>query len=277
VIKLDGIILLLLHMPLSSKKTAYTLNGDPNKPSVVLIHGIGLHRGIWQAYEPILSEHFQVLSYDLLGHNKTQADFTEISLSSLAYQLKDLLDELSINEAALIGFSLGGMINRRFAMDFPDRVSALGILNSPHQRSDEEQKNVEARAAKTMQEGIKSTLETTIQRWFTTDFCTHNPHYIEQVKGWLLANNLPAYAAARQVLATGVIELTQPQPAINKPTLIITCENDSGSTPAMSYAIAKEIKNSQVLIIPKLQHMGLCEQPTQFSELLLTFLKEEYK
>jgi alpha-beta hydrolase superfamily lysophospholipase len=40
--------------------------------------------------------------------------------------------------AALVWFSLGGMINRRCAMDHPDRVSALVILNSPHERGEDQ-------------------------------------------------------------------------------------------------------------------------------------------
>ena len=68
--------------------------------------------------------------------------------------------------------------------------------------------------------------------------------YIQQVRGWVLANDAELYAQAREVLAFGVIELIRPQPPLRKPTLVMTCENDSGSTPAMSYAIAAEISGA---------------------------------
>ena len=64
-----------------------------------------------------------------------------------ARQLCGLLDHLQIDKAAIVGFSIGGMINRRFALDYADRLSALAILNSPHDRGDEAQALVEARAA----------------------------------------------------------------------------------------------------------------------------------
>ena len=54
----------------------------------------------------------------------------------------------------------------------------------------------------------------------------------------------------------------------------MTCENDSGSTPAMSHAIAAEIAGAEVQIVPTLQHLGLMEQPDLFSGPILEFLKK---
>jgi len=87
-----------------------------------------------------------------------------------------------------------------------------------------------------------------------------------------MANDHAIYAQCRRVLANGVVELIRPKPAITLPSLIITCENDSGSTPAMSQAIGSEIADSKVIIVPKLQHMGLVERPELFTQPILSFL-----
>ena len=83
-----------------------------------------------------------------------------------------------------------------------------------------------------------------------------------------------SYALCRQVLAFGVVELIRPQPSITHPTLIMTCEYDSGSTPAMSQSIASEINGAQVIIVPGLRHMGLTENPSFFIAALVEFLEE---
>jgi pimeloyl-ACP methyl ester carboxylesterase len=75
------------------------------------------------------------------------------------------------------------------------------------------------------------------------------------------------------VLAFGVIELIRPQPPITHPTLIMTCENDSGSTPEMSQIISGEIDGSQVIIVPTMQHMGLVENASFFINALVEFLE----
>ena len=96
---------------------------------------------------------------------------------------------------------------------------------------------------------------------------------LEMIKNWIMANDHAVYAKCRMVLANGVVELIRPEPAITTPSIIITCENDSGSTPAMSQTIASEIVGSKVVIIPKLKHMGLVERPELFTQPLLEFLK----
>lgn len=260
---------------LTSSGTAFELRGRAGLPVVTFIHGLGLNRHIWRDYQSAFPR-YRVLTYDLFGHGASALPSARPSLALFAAQLRDLLDELEITACAVVGFSLGGMINRRFAMDYPQRVRALAILNSPHARSREEQHAVEARTAAghgaAGHGDIAATLDSTIARWFTPEFQTAQPAYIAQTRDWLLANDPTSYAHCRQVLATGVVELVHPQPPIHCPTLVMTCENDSGSTPTMAHAIAADILGAKTVIVPGLQHMGLVEDPAQFIATLLPFL-----
>lgn len=258
----------------SSNGTVYEVSGPEDAPVVVLIHGLGLNRHTWQWHEPALSARYRVLNYDLFGHGESVPPPTTPSLSLFATQLRDLLDFLGIDRCAVVGFSLGGMINRRFALDYPNRVRALAILNSPHERGPEAQKAVEERAAKSTAGGPGATLDTTLKRWLTAEFRENELEIIDLIRQWVLANEPAVYAKCRWVLANGVLEIIRPQPPITLPTLVMTCENDSGSTPAMSHAIASEIPGSQTIIVPHLQHLGLMEQPSQFTTPLLRFLDQ---
>ena len=254
--------------------TAYELSGPAEAPVLVLIHGLGLNRHVWQWHEPALSVRYRVLNYDLLGHGDSALPLAKPSLSLFSEQLCGLLDHLGIDGCAIAGFSLGGMINRRFALDHPDRVLALAILNSPHVRGPEAQRLVEQRAARTAEGGSATNLDATIERWFTTGFRAARPVVIGQVRQWVLANEPESYAQCRQVLAGGVVELIRPEPPIVLPALVMTAEHDSGSTPAMAHAIAAEIPGARTIIVPRLQHMGLVEEPAMFTEPLLEFLDE---
>ncbi len=256
----------------SSNGTVYELSGPEDAPVIVLIHGLGLNRHTWDAHEPVLSAHYRVLNYDLFGHGDSVPPPTTPSLSLFATQLRDLLDFLGIDRCAIVGFSLGGMINRRFALDYPNRVRALVILNSPHERGPEAQKAALERAAKSTAGGPGATLDTTLKRWLTAEFRESELEVIDLIRQWVLANDPVIYAQCRWVLANGVLEIIRPQPPITQPTLVMTCENDSGSPPAMSHAIASEIPDAQTIIVPHLQHLGLLEQPLQFTTPLLLFL-----
>lgn len=252
--------------------TVYDLSGPEGAPVVVLIHGLGLNRHVWRWHEPTLAARYRVLNYDLCGHGESAPAKETPSLALFSRQLKDLLDHLDITKCCVVGFSLGGMINRRFALDHPKRVKALAILNSPHERSSEQQRLVGERAAQSSAGGPAATLDATIERWFTPGFREAQPGVIALVRKWVLNNDPVSFAQCRQVLAHGVIELIRPEPAIRTPTLVMTCENDSGSTPAMSHAIAAEIAGARTIIVPELQHMGLVERPALFTGPLLQFL-----
>jgi len=258
----------------SRNGTCYEVHGRDAGETLLFIHGLGLNRQIWQDYIPSFTDNYRVISYDLFGHGESSAPPRKPDLTVYSEQIVDLLDELSIQRVALIGFSLGGMINRRMAMDHGDRVSALAILNSPHERGEEAQKLVEQRATDTAAGGPGATLDSTIERWFTTAYRQANSEYIQQVRDWVLANDPALYADCRWVLANGVVELIRPSNPVNHPTLVMTCEHDSGSTPKMAHDIAGEIIGAETIIVPELQHMGLAEQPDFFIAPIKLFLEK---
>ena len=259
-------------MARSTNGTSYDLTGPIGAPVLVLVHGLGLTRATWDAFVPAFAAHNRVLSYDLPGHGDSALPQDMPSLTMLSNQLVALLDELQIARATIIGFSLGGMINRRTAMDHPRRVAALVVLNSPHERTPEAQRMVEERAAQTGEGGPAATIDSTLERWFTPQFRQDAPELAATVRTLVLANDPGNYTRHRQVLATGVVELIRPSLPITAPTLVMTCEHDSGSTPAMAHAIASEIIGAQTVIVPGLQHLGLVEQPDLFIQPILQFL-----
>lgn len=256
----------------SSRGTVYELKGPQDAAVVVLIHGLGMNRKMWRGYASALSDQYRVLAYDLAGHGESGQPLQIPSLSLFSVQLRRLIADLNIESCSAVGFSLGGMINRRFAMDYPECTDSLVVLNSPHQRDEIEQKIIEQRVEDTNEGGPRATLQTSLERWFTPEFMTAESKAVNEVGSWILRNDPTVYAQCRRVLATGVKELIDPRPPIRVPTLIMTCEFDSGSTPWMSQSIAKEIENSKCMIVPRLKHLGLMEKPDLFIEPIRQFL-----
>lgn len=254
--------------------SAYELRGRDGAPVAALIHGLGLARWIWRDMAARLAPRFRVLAYDLWGHGQSRACGREPDLALLSEQLRRLLDELSIPAAALVGFSLGGMINRRFAMDHPGRVLALAILNSPHERTPKQQALVRERAMRTEAGGAAATIEATLARWFTPAFLRDCGDTVAPVRRQVLANDAGEHAAFRRLLACGVPELVRPHPPISAPCLVMTCEGDAGSTPAMSRAIAGEIRGARLAVVPGLRHLGLLQEPERFAAPVAAFLQE---
>lgn len=252
--------------------TAWHMTGTAG-PAVVLIHGLGLNRGMWQWQEGTLGKHYRVIAYDLYGHGESPPPPAPPTLSMFADQLRMLLDRLEIERAAIAGFSLGGMIARRFAMDHGDRLWALAILNSPHRRDPEARQAIQARVHQARRDGPEATVDAALARWFTGDFRRRRPEIMDLVRHWVLANDKTIYPEIYQVLVDGVDELVAPHPPIAGPTLVMTGEADYGNSPAMTMAIAAEIADARTVILPGLRHMAMVEAPDLFNAQLLAFLR----
>lgn len=254
----------------ASDGTVFQVTGPATAPVVVLIHGLGLARGIWDPLHPCL-RNYRVICYDLYGHGDSDPVPETATLSLFAGQVARLMDSIGADRAHIVGFSIGGMINRRFAIDHPDRVQSLAILNSPHDRGHHGQAQVEARAAQVRNAGGLSTLPDALKRWFTPEYLVTGAGPA-QVTHWRQGVDPESYAQTAWVLAHGVRELIAPKPAISVPALVMTCENDTGSTPEHARAIAAEIPGATCLIVPRLQHLGLMEDPDSFGVPLINFL-----
>lgn len=91
---------------MSSNGTCYQWYGR-GECIVVLIHGLGFDQTMWQWQTDALCQHYRVLTYDLTGMGKSTLPLpgTTPSLSMFSQQLKQLLNELDIDSAAIAGFS----------------------------------------------------------------------------------------------------------------------------------------------------------------------------
>ena len=252
--------------------TQYKLTGPANAPVVVLIHGLGLNKECWQWTTPALTDSYRVLTYNLYGHGGSSEPPEIPMLSLFSKQLAGLLDHCGIDHAVIGGFSLGGMIARRFAQDAPDRAQALIILHSPHRRSDTAQTAILKRVDQAREIGPSSTVEAALERWFTAPFRVANPEMMEVVRGWVTANQKSIYHTIYRVLATGIDEILAPDPAISCPALIITGDEDYGNGPEMTQAIAAEISGAQAVVLKGLRHMALAESPDAVNRPIRTFL-----
>jgi len=252
--------------------TSYDVVGKDHRRAVVLVHGLGLNRHSWQWQTGALGEHYRVITYDLYGHGDSAAPPETPSLSLFSRQLRNLLDHLRMDTAAVGGFSLGGMIARRFAMDFPARLWALAVLHSAHQRSTEAHEAIAARVRQARSDGPAATADAALVRWFGDGFRERNPEMMALVRGWVIANRKDIYADIYEVLVDGVTELVGPSPPISTPTLVMTGEDDHGNSPEMARAIAAEIVGSRLVVLPQLRHMALAEAPELFNAELLSFL-----
>jgi len=244
---------------------------DGEKATIVLIHGLGLNQAMWRHQLEALAVNFRVVTYDLYGHGQSIAPPETPDLSLFARQFATVVTELGLGSVIVAGFSLGGMIARRIAMDYPERVAAVAILHSPHARTEDERAAIQKRVHQAALDGPGATVDAALERWFTAPFRIANPEVMGLVRDWVMANDRAIYPGIYQVLVDGVDELVAPHPPISCPALVMTGDEDFGNNPAMSASIAAEIAGSELVVLKGLRHMAMLEAPEIFNDHLIKF------
>lgn len=253
-----------------SGETHYAIEGSG--PPLVLVHGLGMRREMWRPLLPALAARYTVVTYDLAGHGRSTPPAEPVRLSSLSEQLLRLMDELKIDKAPLAGFSLGGMIVRRFALDHADRAAALIVLASAHDRTPAERAAVLKRVEEAAERGPQATIEAAVARWFTPAWRDAHPDASAEVRATVLANDPAVYPKIYRVLAEGDEEIAAAIAGLRLPFLAMTGAEDFGNSADMARRMAALVPDAEVHIVPGLKHMGIWEQPDAFTTPMLDFL-----
>ena len=239
-------------------------------PGLFLIHGIGAAEDAWRFIVPILSEYFTVITYDLRGHGKSPISNKNFTLDDLVLDLEKIREKTKIKKAHFIGHSLGGMIAPAYAKKFPKNVISLGLLSTVAARSLEDKNKVLNIIKKMETEGISKTLLTLTDRWFTNNFIKNNSSIVDRRIKQVIDTNSNVFLNVFRIYAE--TEMISWLKEINKPCLVITGENDSGSSPKHNKKISSELTNSKLIILPNAKHSILLEKSNETASNILKFL-----
>ncbi|CRM56945.1 alpha/beta fold hydrolase [Pseudomonas sp. 24 R 17] len=254
--------------------TSYLATGQ-GQP-VVLIHGVGLNKEMWGGQVVGLATHYRVITYDMLGHGASPRPAAGTPLLGYADQLLELLDHLQLPQATVIGFSMGGLVARAFALHYPDRLKSLVVLNSVFNRSPEQRAGVIERTAQAAEHGPDANAEAALSRWFSREYQAANPAQIAALRQTLAGNDPQGYLTTYDLFATQDMYRADDLKGLRAPTLVATGELDPGSTPEMARQLADRIPGATVAVLAEQRHMMPVESPRLVNQLLLGFLETVY-
>lgn len=106
----------------------YLSQGEGEGPPVVMLHGFGGDLNGWLFNQPALAEGRRVIALDLPGHGRSTKDVGGGTMADMSATLVDFMDALNIQQAHLVGHSMGGALGLAFALDSPSRVASLTLL-----------------------------------------------------------------------------------------------------------------------------------------------------
>ena len=221
--------------------TFYVFNKKEQSIPLVFIHGVGLTYEIWQPQLDFF-KNYSNLSYDILGHGKSSLTKQNINFDDFSEQLIKLINELKIEKIHLVGFSIGSLIARNFATRCSKRLQSLILLGSIYKRSEQQQKIVNERFDQAKKE-LKLSRQA-LKRWFTDKYLENNPDTYEKISSILSANNMANFLKVYELFVRHKND--EDFEKISCKTLIMTGENDIGSTIEMSQKLNDLINNSEL-------------------------------
>jgi pimeloyl-ACP methyl ester carboxylesterase len=118
----------LKYVDLHGDRAAYLDEGHGEV--ILLLHGMAGSSQTWRSVLRPLSRKYRVIAPDLLGHGNSAKPRSDYSLGAFAVWLRDLLDELGVAQATVVGHSLGGGVAMQFVYQHPDYCQRLILMNS---------------------------------------------------------------------------------------------------------------------------------------------------
>ena len=220
--------------------------GEP----IILIHGLAGSSRWWMRNIPALAEHYQVYLIDLPGFGTMRHFRRRFGLDEVATGIVSWMEAVGIQQASLVGHSMGGYICLWIAAHYPERVKCMVLVSPagiPRVRS---------------LFGYAIPLLVAI-RHLTLRF------FLLLVSDSLRAGPVTLLRAAQDLLTKDIRDCLKD---IRAPTLLVWGEHDSLVPPVLGDVLCQEIQHARLLILQKASHVGMFDRPEQFNTAVLAFL-----
>jgi pimeloyl-[acyl-carrier protein] methyl ester esterase len=242
-------------------------------PEVVLLHGWGLHGGVWDSLMPRLTPHMRVTRVDLPGHGRSRDVAMPGSLTGLAH----LVLEAVPKGAVWLGWSLGGLVAQRAALDAPSRLRGLVLASTTPRFAAADDWSC-AMPPEQLQEfatGLTQDYKETLLRFLSLQVRGDESARaaLRRLRDALFAHGEPdtaGLAAGLKLLEDS--DLRSEVKRLALPTLVLAGGYDRLTPPGAGEWLAGSISGAQLVLFPKSAHAPFISHADAFTEALLGFM-----
>lgn len=256
--------------PVRDIEIHYELHGD-HGPVVLLIHGLGSSLRDWEHQVGALAAQHRVLTVDLRGHGRSTRKLP-ITIAGFAADLRALLAALDIRSAYVAGISLGASVAFQIAVDYPDVVDGLVIINgSPEGPSTDNPTHVAElawRIQSVREQGMRGIGRMLAQRLLPAP--EHEADRAVFTERWA-ENDPEMYLASMSAITNWTAR--DRLGSLTCPCVVISGDRDY--TPvAFKDAYLRELPRAELVVIPDSGHMTTHDQPGALNAVLLRSLRQ---
>lgn len=237
-------------------------------PIVALVPPIGCPKEFWDPVISVLQDRCRLIAIDVRGHGESDVPSSPFTLDDCAGDLIELLRSLGDGRKTIVaGCSMGAMVAMGAAVHAPDLICGL-LASNTHQRDATGQAIIAARA-EACRNGMASTVEATLDRWFNAPYQQAHPEHVALARGWL-ANADPIVHSWSWRAIHGLDYAARLRP-LSIPKLVVGGEADQSSSVAEVRHFANVI-GAGFRQIASAGHLTPLEQPKAYAACLCEML-----
>lgn len=251
----------------------YVEQGAPSGIPVVLLHG---WTDSWNSFErvlPLLPESYHVFAPSMRGHGDSDKPFEGYSIRDFSDDVAAFMDAMKLDSAVFVGFSMGGVVTKRFTLDHPDRVDGLILIGTPV--------NLDNQPYIDELWELLLTLRDPIDPGFIRSFNADVPvkpvpeDFMEHINQ---ANmKVPAHVWRDAFKGVWDANLMGEVSAIKSPVLVLWGDHDSFTTIDDQKELASAILGSEFKVYPGNGHAIHWEDPEIFSNEMIQFIEQRVR
>ena len=253
----------------------YRALGDttPDHSSIIILHGIFGTSDNWQTFGKALSEHYQVFLVDLRNHGHSPHS-DQFDYPAMADDLKEFVEQHTLGKPTILGHSMGGKVAMFFAIQHPDLLSKLIVIDiAPraypvhHQSALAGLGAVDIAAIQSRQEAEEQ-MEPHVPEIGVRQFLLKNLKRAHSGFAWKL--NLPVIRDNIEAVGMEVPEDT----VFEQPTLFVRGEKSDYVKDEDEESIKRIFPAARIITIKGAGHWIHAEQPKPLLEEVSHFLSE---
>jgi pimeloyl-ACP methyl ester carboxylesterase len=258
---------------------AYRVDGQ-GQP-LVLIMGVGGTKEAWAFQTRAFRPYYRVITFDNRGVGRSEGQQRPFTIEVMVNDTLALLDHLGIDQAHILGYSLGGIVAQEIAIGHPERVMKLILASTLARGGATQDVTIGARRALGLEPGdrrqrveilalrhiMPSLIELSFNRWeYRLALGLLARLYVRRIRPEGLAGQMQAAASANTLDRLDRIEAT---------TLVLTGTGDRLIDPSASKLLASRIPHAELVMIEGGSHAMAIEMRGSFNAAVLDFLRED--
>lgn len=250
----------------------YEVTGRRAAPPVLLIQGLGMDKTGWLLQRLVLSWTYRVIALDNRGAGRSDKPHGDYDLGQMADDAIAVLDDVGVDQAHVVGASMGGAIAQIIAVMHPHRTRSLTLVCTACRNQPWRQELLAGWADEAERHGVGS-LAGTAARWLIGP---RSFRRLVPVLGWLgpLGFSRSSHALKAQVAAIVAADdsFAELLGGIAVPTLVIVGNQDILTPRGDSEELAERIPTAELVVVSGAAHGIMIEHASTFNRILGEFL-----